>query len=124
MPQQPVSGPGCAASIDEIKQFLREVRKEVSTPGRFIFVPRSGNMNCIANLGLSIENVKSEIICLTYKDYDRGPLPDDSRPGDIWEFIKDIDGTMVYIKLKLDKSRGCVCLSFHESTGPCTLPYR
>lgn len=124
MPQQPASGPGCAASIDEIKQFLREVKKEVSTPGRFIFVQRRGNMNCIANLGLSIENVKSEIIGLTYKHYDRGPLPDDSRPGDIWEFIKDIDGTMVYIKLKLDKSRGCVCLSFHESAGPCTLPYR
>lgn len=52
------------------------------------------------------------------------PLPDDQGSGDVWEFIKDVGGISPYIKLKLDPRRGCVCLSFHESTGPVTLPCR
>jgi hypothetical protein len=47
-----------------------------------------------------------------YQDYDRGPLPDHDRirPGSIWEFIKNVDGIEVYIKLKLDPNRGCMSL--------------
>ncbi len=61
---------------------------------------------------------------LTYQHYDRGPLDDHSGDGVIWEFIKEIGGDQVYIKLKYDSNRGCVCISFHESDGPCRLPYR
>ena len=53
---------------------------------------------------------------LTYKDYDRGPLPDNigGDGSSVWEFVKNIDDVMVYIKLKID-ARGCVCISFHEA---------
>ena len=77
-------------------------------------------MKDIARLGLKPE---FEIQDLTYKDYDRGPLPDENGDGYIWEFIKVVSETKIYIKLKHDH-RGCICLSIHESKGPCSLPYQ
>ncbi|HHV61403.1 MAG TPA: type II toxin-antitoxin system MqsR family toxin [Firmicutes bacterium] len=113
-----------AASIQEVNAFLRQVRAEVNTPGRFDFIPRKANLDGLARLGFTVGAAKNEILSLTYRDYDRGPLADHSGEGVVWEFIKDIDGTLVYIKLKVDSDRGCVCMSFHESNGPYTLPYR
>ncbi|MFY9522924.1 MAG: hypothetical protein WAR42_09070, partial [Limnochordia bacterium] len=112
---------GTVSSVAEIEHFLSSVRKEMANPKRTHLISRAKNLRDIARLGL---NWKHEVLSLTYRDYDRGPLPDDSGVGDVWEFIPTIDGTMVYIKLKLDPARGVVCLSFHESTGPWTLPYR
>lgn len=57
---------------------------------------------------------------MSYRNYDRGPLFGDiGDGGHVWEFIKDIDGVWVYIKLRIDV-RGCVCISFHEANedGP------
>ncbi|NPV81722.1 MAG: hypothetical protein HPY52_15925 [Firmicutes bacterium] len=117
-------GPDDVASVDEIRGFLQQVRAEVASPGRFNLVPRKKNLDDIARLGFTMSVVKDEILGLTYRDYDRGPLVDDSGEGEIWEFIKTVDGVQIYIKLKTDNSRGCVCISFHESNGPYRLPYR
>ena len=113
--------PESTASVTDIKDFLRRVKKEMSTPDRIQLIDRAKNIDDIARLGLKW---KHEILSLTYEDYDRGPLPDHSGVGEIWEFIPEIDGVMIYIKLKLDSERGVVCLSFHEACGPSTLPYR
>jgi hypothetical protein len=112
--------------VSDIELFLEQIKREITKPNRFVFVKRRENMDCLANLGLSIKAAENEIMSLTYQDYDRGPLPDhdQTRPGSVWEFIKNVDGIEVYIKLKMDPNRGCVCLSFHESEGPVMLPYR
>ena len=111
------------APIQEIEQFLTQIKREVVKAHWFHFMHRSKNVTCLTNLGLNVEAARNEILSLTYRDYDRGPLPNDAGSGHIWEFIREIDGTSVYIKLKLDPPRGCVCLSFHESSGPVSLPY-
>lgn len=73
----------------------------------------------------SSRQAKSEIKTLRYVHYDRGPTPDRNGDGtDIWEFGKRIDDHLVYIKLKIDPTLGCKCLSFKKSSGPFTLPYR
>lgn len=113
-----------AAPIPDIECFLRRIKLEMRTLNRFSFVTRKANMDCLANLGVTVAVAQDEIMSLTYQDYDRGPLPDHSREGEVWEFVKDIGGIAVYIKLKLDPGRGCVCLSFHESSGPVALPYQ
>lgn len=108
------------ATPSEINNFLRKVRTEVAR-GRFVLVQRCD----ITKLGLTVPQVKDEIIDLRLFNYDRGPTPDHNRDGtDIWEFGKVIGSKMVYIKIKLDTRRGCVCLSFKESEGPWKLPYR
>jgi hypothetical protein len=107
------------ASIQQIKDFLSLVSKEIRNK-RFQLIPRDKNLKDITRLGLKPE---FEIQDLTYKDYDREPLPDDNGNGYIWEFIKEVDGLQIYIKLKHDQ-RGCICLSIHQAQGPSSLPYQ
>lgn len=117
--------PNGIASIGDIERFLRQVKIEIVKLKRFDLVSRSENMSCIANLGLPVKAAEGEIASLTYHDYYRGPSfdHDKARPGDIWEFVKNVNGMSIYIKLKLDQSRGCVCLSFHELARQVILPY-
>ena len=79
-------------------------------------------MEGLATLGLTIPLAKREIMTLEVRHYDRGPLPYKDRPGEVWEFIKSIDSQKAYIKLKINQ-QGCVCISFHPSSGPTTLPF-
>lgn len=109
------------ASEEEVVQFLKEV-KELMRKGRWDFIPRKKNMEGLAALGLTILLAKREIMTLSVRHYDRGPLQDNDRPGELWEFIKDIDSQEAYIKLKINQ-RGCVCISFHPSSGLKTLPF-
>jgi hypothetical protein len=112
--------------VSDIRLSLEQIKRETTKPNRFAFVRRKESIDCLANLGFSIKAAQNEIMSLTYQDYDRGPLPDhdQTRPGSIWEFIKNVDGIEVYIKLKLDPDRGCVCLSLHQSEGPVKLRHR
>jgi hypothetical protein len=112
------------ASIREIRHFLAEVKRIIAIdPNKFVLIPRRKNIEAIARLGVI---PRDEVMSLTYKDYDRGPLPDNIGDGSsVWEFVKNIDDVMVYIKLKID-ARGCICISFHEANeaGPFSLPYK
>ena len=112
---------GTVSSVAEYKHFLWSVRKEMANPKRTHLISRAKNLRDIARLGL---NWKHEVLSLINRDYERGPQPDHSGVRDVWEFSPTIDCTMFFIKLKLDPAPGLVCLSFHESTGPSTLPYR
>lgn len=112
------------ASVREIEEFLTSIRSNMAISGRFHLVERKKNLASMAELGFTPDTAKQVILQLTYRDYDRGPLCDHRGDGFVWEFIKDVDGTKIYIKLKIDEKRGCVCLGFHKSVGPCSLPYR
>ncbi|BAE86296.1 type II toxin-antitoxin system MqsR family toxin [Desulfitobacterium hafniense] len=108
-------------SEEEVVQFLKEVKKLIGE-GKWDFIPRKKNLKGLAELGLTIPLAKREILSLALKHYDRGPLEDKDRPGQIWEFIKNIEMQEAYIKLKINQ-QGCVCISFHPSNGPKTLPF-
>ncbi|MFZ3372246.1 MAG: hypothetical protein WA131_04375 [Desulfitobacteriaceae bacterium] len=110
-------------SVEEINRFLLQA-KILIRKNEYQLIPRKKNMDDLANLGLTIRLAMQEILELTFRHYDRGPLPDTDRQSDfVWEFIKEICSQQIYIKLKID-FRGCVCLSFHLSGGPTTLPYK
>ncbi|HFI0271935.1 TPA: hypothetical protein ACGO3Z_001918 [Streptococcus suis] len=110
------------ASVVEINQFLMEFKKSLSMNG-IEFVPRT--YDGITSLGLDIELAKMELYDLTFHDYDRGATKDYNGDGtDIWEFGKNIDEELVYIKIKLDSLGKCKVLSFKKSNGPWTLPYK
>lgn len=109
-----------SAEVDQINAFLLEYKEKLSLGVEFI--PRT--YNGITNLGLNIDLAKEELLALTFHNYDRGPVKDYNGDGeDVWEFGKDIDGVLVYIKIKMSSGR-CKVLSFKESKGPFTLPYR
>ena len=76
-------------------------------------------MQALAQHGLTITDAKIELLDLVVGDYYKGPKQDfnPDRPGDIWEFKKQIDGKQFYVKVKITQENGediLKCLGFHE----------
>lgn len=101
-----------------ISDFLAR-SKNLLAAGQYIFVPRGKNLQALAANGLTIADAKREIMDLIVEDYYKGPKQDfdANQPGNIWEFKKDIEGEVFYVKLKIQNVNGkdiLKCLSFHE----------
>ena len=106
------------ASITDISAYLAKVKNLLSA-GKYDFVPRKKNLQALLQHNYTVTDVKNEILDLEVKDYYKGPKRDfdAKRPGDVWEFKKNIDGTPFYVKVKIDQENGedvLKCLSFHE----------
>lgn len=104
--------------ISDIENYLKKVKKLVSR-GKYDFIPRRKNMQALAQHGMTITDAKSEILGLVAGDYYKGPKQDldAGKPGDIWEFKKQIDGIQFYIKVKIVQENGeyiLKCLGFHK----------
>lgn len=109
---------GNQASASDVAAYLSKVKKLLSI-GKYDFVPRRKNMLALAQHGLTVIDAKNEILGLAVGDYYKGPKQDldTNRPGDIWEFKKNIDGMQFYVKVKIVKENGediLKCLGFHE----------
>ena len=106
------------ASSSDIVAYLAKVKNLLSA-GKYDFVPRRKNMQALAQHGLTIADTKNEIMSLVTSDYYKGPKSDYdlNRPGDIWEFKKNVDGVQFYMKFKIVQENGTdvlKCLGFHE----------
>ncbi|MBR2527300.1 MAG: type II toxin-antitoxin system MqsR family toxin [Blautia sp.] len=109
---------GNQASNPDIVAYLADVKRLLSA-GKYDFVPRRKNMQALAQHGLTITDAKNEILGLVVGDYYKGPKRDydPNRPGDIWEFKKNIDGMQFYVKVKIVQENGedvLKCIGFHE----------
>lgn len=109
---------GAKANTSNILSYLTKVKLLLSN-GKYDFVPRRLSLQALAQHGLTISDAKDEIFGLMITDYYKGPKRDFdiSRPGDIWEFKKIIDGEKFYIKVKVVQENGediLKILSFHE----------
>lgn len=109
---------GKQANTQDISTFLAKMKRQVSA-GKYDFVPRRKNMQALAQHGLTISDAKDEIFGLVVEDYYKGPKQDldPLKPGDIWEFKKNIDGQQFYIKVKIVQVNGVdivKCLGFHQ----------
>ena len=103
-------------SKEEILTFLESSKKLIAS-GNYDFVPRRKNLLSLAMHGISLNEAKAVITNLTSSDYYKGPKQDFSRPGEIWEFKKEIGSVDFYIKLKIDlegNHKVLKCLGFHE----------
>ena len=92
----------------------------------FYFVDRSKSLDCLARLGITVQQAKEEILGLTYEDYCRGPLPDTGpKGGELWEFGKRIEGIEIFIRLKVVlHHKMAKCQSFHEAEKPLQYQYK
>jgi hypothetical protein len=102
--------------------------KQVVTGGSGLdLVPRAGSIETLRFLGLTKRNLEEILLGLSVADFCAGPKQDRDRPGEIWEFGKNLDGNEVYIKLKVANVGGvkiAKCISFHIATYPLTCPYK
>ena len=106
------------SNTPDIVNFLERVKNLIAA-GKYDFVPRRKNMQALAQYGLTIIDAKNEILGLVVGDYYKGPKQDldPNRPGDIWEFKKNIDGIIFYVKIKIVQENGediLKCIGFHE----------
>ena len=106
------------ADTQDIILFLERAKRLLSE-GKYDFVPRRKNMQALAQHGLTIADAKEEFLGLVVGDYYKGPKQDldPDKPGDIWEFKKQIDGKQFYVKVKITQNNGediLKCLGFHE----------
>ena len=110
-----------------IADFLKELKKLISTGRDFVFVGRHENNSAFTNLGLTWHNFITELLELSVVNYCSGPEPDRDRSGFVWVFGKEINGHQVYIKLKIfdvGPERKAKCISFHEAEHPINFPYK
>ncbi len=111
---------------DEVIKFLLKF-KQVAASGGIDLVPRPDTIATLNYLGYTKKDLEEILMELSVTDYCRGPLPDEGRPGELWEFGKNFDGYEVYIKLKAveaGSSNIAKCISFHISTYPLKYPYK
>jgi len=109
-----------------VRDFLRSVKwaiqKSYKGQRGWIFSTASEkNLETLAKLEMTIEDVKKEILSLSVMDYCAGPLKDTRIRGDVWIFKRIVQGEDIYIKLKLwgDKRDTEVrVLSFHVADRP------
>lgn len=107
-----------SANVHTIRNYLEQMKTLIAA-GHYVFVPRRKNMQSLAMYGLTIAAAKNEMLGLVVGDYYKGPKQDfdSNRPGDVWEFKKDVNGICFYIKVKITRENGreiLKCLSFHE----------
>ena len=100
-----------------ILQYLVKVKELVSS-GSWTLIPRKKNLDSLSNYGITIQEVKNELLSLEVKDYEKGPEFDYSYSGDIWIFKRFVADQDFYIKLKIDIANDGTeilkCLSFHD----------
>lgn len=111
--------------LDEIKSFLRTCKEHIDNE-RFELVERRKCLQTLTELEMTVEDAESAILALQPSNYVKGPESDydASEVGDIYVFGADQSSVELYIKLKCDSKRGCVCISFHRAEWPLTYPYR
>jgi len=95
------------------------------TQNNFKFVKRDKSLDSIARLGITLKQAKQEILGLTFEHYCRGPVPDTSKGGELWEFGKRIAGKEIFIRLKVVlQHKMAKCQSFHVAEKPLQYPYK
>ena len=106
-----------------VNAFLKRFKMKMSSE-EMVLVRRKPNLDSIARLGFTLDEVERVVLGLTEKNYVKGPEADnDGSAGEIWVFGVTEAGYEIYVKLKLDPAEA-KCLSFHHAEYPLRLPYK
>lgn len=110
----------------QVDFFLNTFKVKLSIWGLLFLSNRQKNTQTLADLEISINDVKAVLADLVLDDYSDGPLPETFYGGsETWVFGKRIKGQEVYIKITLGlPSNPTICISFHIAEYPMTYPFR
>ncbi len=114
------------ANSDEVIQFLKNFKAKMEVFGIVFMDSRLKNTQTLATLELTPAQRKKIIADLKLEDYTEGPIEDKQFiGGDLWVFGKMIKQQEVYIKIAIGGSnKQTICISFHLSEYPMTLPFK
>lgn len=80
----------------------------------------------LLDMDYDIEDVVSQLKMLTTEEYSETKIDrDDLNPPLLFVFGKDINGKLIYVKLKIkgQQHRHVLCVSFHYAKEKITFPY-
>lgn len=117
-------------STQGVGSFLTRFKAVMKAHGLTIW-KRQKNQDFMVEHGFTAIDVKEAIQKLDYRNYHRGPEPDndpDRPPGEVWIFYSERFGIELYMKLKLaspaNSTHAAACLSFHEPEREMTTPLK
>ena len=118
---------GKVASKREIEDFLWDFYK--LWRGIFILGKDKQNEKALGDLGISQKHREKETRKLGAANYVKGPDHDhDGSEGDVWCFGREVEGKMIYIKLKINTSsagkRFGKGMSFHPPKWKLKFPHK
>ncbi len=84
------------------------------------------NIRTMTRLGLTNQDCVEIMLTLTPEQYSKGPIKDKLHPGNYWEFGINVEGELIYIKIKIASNKHGdewpVCYSFHDPEFPMDFP--
>ena len=108
---------GVKIMYSTVADFLNECHNLIKEGKVDLFLNDPDNRRTMEILGYNPEALLQEILELESKHLYKGPKMDkDSRyPGEIWEFKKEVQSILLYIKLKIRVRNGkdVFLMSFH-----------
>jgi hypothetical protein len=113
-------------NTQELESFLDSFKVKTSLWDVLFLSNRQKNTQTLADLEISVNEVKSILADLSPEDYSEGPLPESMYGGsEMWVFGKIIKGQEIYIKITLGSPNNrTICISFHVAEFPMSYPLR
>jgi len=109
-----------------IEIFLDTFKVKLGIWGVIFRNDRQKNTQTLADLEISVNDLKEILAHLSLDDYSEGPLPETLYGGsEMWVFGKVIKTCEIYIKITLGlPSNPTICISFHVAEFPMIYPLR
>jgi hypothetical protein len=109
----------------KIAEFLQDLKEQISKVGLAIF-PRAKNLQAMAQLNLTRQQVAEMALGLVVEDYTKGPEQEHGNAqNDVWVFGPSLDGQIIYFKF-LDSGWGTgrkiYCYSIHQADYSMSYP--
>lgn len=120
-----------AAFLKELKMFLEKGDFNIDTDFILIRKNKKNDMEhstpyTLLDLDYDIADVVDRLKELTVEEYSETKIDkDDLKPPLLFVFGKNIDRKLIYIKLKMkeDRKRYVLCVSFHYAKNEMKFPY-
>ena len=120
------------AFLDELQKLLERENFDLNTDITLIIKKKQGEDQrystpyTLLDLDYDIEDVVNRLKELTVEEYSETKIDtDDVNPPLLFVFGKDINGKIIYIKLKIkgNQQKYVLCVSFHYAKDKITFPY-
>lgn len=110
----------------QVQFFLDNFKVKLGIWGITFLSNRQKNTQTLADLEITISDVKVILADLSVQDYTEGPLPETFYGGsEMWVFGKEIKGAEIYIKITLGRpGNPTICISFHFAEYPMMYPFK
>lgn len=120
------------AFLDELQKLLERENFDINRDITLIIKKKQGEDQrystpyTLLDLDYDIEDVVNRLKELTVEEYSETKIDtDDVNPPLLFVFGKDINGKIIYIKLKIkgNQQKYVLCVSFHYAKDKITFPY-